>query len=161
MNIITAIKRLSSGAARRAAHSMPWMFPHRIFYSNHYRRSPGRTCGRARRGFGKRKERRDTFVETERNQTACRIDAGAACRTAGCTADHAVQVGMRIEPQLRYDPQDRCRAALHDRLAARCRKGGRMIFSYSEAILIALLIWCSGFCAGTGFMRRDIEREDE
>ena len=107
------------------------------------------------------KERRDTFVETERNQTACRIDAGAACRTAGRTADHAVQVGMRIEPQLRYDPQDRCRAALHDRRAARCRKGGRMIFSYSEAILIALLIWCSGFCAGTGFMRRDIEREDE
>lgn len=36
-----------------------------------------------------------------------------------------------------------------------------MIFSYSEAILIALLIWCSGFCAGAGFMRRDIEREDE
>lgn len=35
-----------------------------------------------------------------------------------------------------------------------------MIFSYSEAILIALLIWISGFCAGTGFMRRDIE-EDE
>lgn len=36
-----------------------------------------------------------------------------------------------------------------------------MIFSYSEAILIALLIWISGFCAGAGFMRRDIEREDE
>ena len=36
-----------------------------------------------------------------------------------------------------------------------------MIFSYSEAILIALLIWCCGFCAGTGFMRRDIEWEDE
>lgn len=36
-----------------------------------------------------------------------------------------------------------------------------MIFSYSEAILIALLIWISGFCAGAGFMRRDIEKEDK
>ena len=36
-----------------------------------------------------------------------------------------------------------------------------MIFSYSEAILIALLVWISGFCAGAGFMRRDIEKEDE
>ncbi len=36
-----------------------------------------------------------------------------------------------------------------------------MIFSYSEAILIALLIWISGFCAGAGFMRRDLEKEDE
>ena len=36
-----------------------------------------------------------------------------------------------------------------------------MIFSYSEAILIALFIWISGFCAGAGFMRRDIEKEDK
>ena len=34
-----------------------------------------------------------------------------------------------------------------------------MILSYSAAISIALLTWCRAFCAGTGFMRRHIERE--